>query len=106
MEGRALAPAARYVNCCRRQGGPARLRLHHPAQAPDWRPLRPIDGAAAGDHRGALAPRRLGDEEYLLHKRADRLAATSEVVHVAGWSRGEMREEFGRAEILAHDPLL
>jgi hypothetical protein len=44
-------------------------------------------------------------EEYLLHKRADRLAATSEALHVAGWSRAEIHEEFGPAEILIEDPL-
>lgn len=44
-------------------------------------------------------------EEYLLHKRADRLAATSEALHVAGWSRAEIHEEFGPAEILTEDPL-
>ena len=44
-------------------------------------------------------------EEYLLHKRADRLAATSEALHVAGWSRAEIHEEFGPAEILTDDPL-
>ena len=44
-------------------------------------------------------------EEYLLHKRADRLAAISEARHVAGWSLDEIREEFGTAEVLEDDPL-
>lgn len=44
-------------------------------------------------------------EDYLLHKRADRLAAISEALHVAGWSRVEIYEEFGAAEILMDDPL-
>lgn len=44
-------------------------------------------------------------EEYLLHKRADRLAAISEARHVAGWSLDEIREEFGTAEVLERDPL-
>ncbi len=30
-------------------------------------------------------------QEYALHKHADRLAAASEAVHVAGWSRDEVR---------------
>lgn len=45
------------------------------------------------------------NEEYLLHKRADRLAAVSEARHVAGWSLDEIREEFGTGDILAEDPL-
>ena len=44
-------------------------------------------------------------EEYLLHKRADRLAAISEARHAAGWSLDEIREEFGTAETLDRDPL-
>lgn len=45
-------------------------------------------------------------KEYLLHKRADRLAAVNEALHVAGWSRAEIHEEFGPVEILVDDPLL
>lgn len=32
------------------------------------------------------------DENYAVHKQADRLAAASEAVHVAGWSYAELRE--------------
>lgn len=46
-------------------------------------------------------------EEHALHKHADRLAAASEAVHVAGWSRQEVRDvlkiEF---EPVDTDPLL
>ena len=31
-------------------------------------------------------------DDHVLHKRADRLAAASEAVHVAGWSRGELHD--------------
>jgi hypothetical protein len=34
-------------------------------------------------------------EDQLLHKRADHLAASSEALHVAGWSRAEIRETLG-----------
>jgi hypothetical protein len=34
-------------------------------------------------------------EDYLLHKRADHLAASSEALHVAGWTREEIRETLG-----------
>ena len=34
-------------------------------------------------------------EDYVLHKRADRLAAASEAFHVTGWSRDEIRESLG-----------
>jgi hypothetical protein len=34
-------------------------------------------------------------EDYLLHKRADHLAAASEALHVAGWRREEIRETLG-----------
>ena len=46
-----------------------------------------------------------GQEDYLLHKRADRLAAISEANHVAGWSLAEINEEFGTTKILMDDPL-
>lgn len=45
--------------------------------------------------------------EHLLHKRADRLAAASEAVHVAGWSAQEVRTTLKiRSAVLAHDPLV
>jgi hypothetical protein len=45
-------------------------------------------------------------DEHALHKRADRLAAASEAVHVAGWSREEVRSTLKiRATVLADDPL-
>jgi hypothetical protein len=34
-------------------------------------------------------------EDYLLHKRADRLAAASEALHVAGWTREEILDTLG-----------
>ena len=44
--------------------------------------------------------------EHALHKRADRLAAASEAVHVAGWSEQEMRRTLKiRIAPLAADPL-
>lgn len=43
---------------------------------------------------------------HAAHKRADRLAAATEAVHVAGWSREEVRRTLKiRAEVLADDPL-
>lgn len=43
---------------------------------------------------------------HAAHKRADRLAAASEAVHVAGWSREEVRRTLKiRAGVLAEDPL-
>lgn len=44
-------------------------------------------------------------EDYLLHKRADRLAAISEARHVAGWSEADILEEFGTLNTLNDDPL-
>lgn len=44
-------------------------------------------------------------EDYLLHKRADRLAAISEAAHVAGWSTPDILEEFATVDILTVDPL-
>ena len=45
-------------------------------------------------------------EDHALHKRADRLAAASEAMHVVGWSRLEMRQTLGIMETpLVHDPL-
>lgn len=44
--------------------------------------------------------------EHRIHKRADRLAAASEAVHVAGWSRKEVRNTLKiRSEPLETDPL-
>lgn len=43
---------------------------------------------------------------HRLHKRADRLAAASEAVHVVGWSRNEVRQTLKiRAQPLDTDPL-
>jgi hypothetical protein len=45
-------------------------------------------------------------EEHLRHKRADRLAAASEAVHVAGWSEQEVRSTLKiRSKVLERDPL-
>lgn len=44
--------------------------------------------------------------EHQLHKRADRLAAAGEAVHVAGWSEQEVRTTLKiRSPVLQHDPL-
>lgn len=44
--------------------------------------------------------------EHERHKRADRLAAASEAVHVAGWSAKEVRDTLRiRASVLQDDPL-
>lgn len=46
------------------------------------------------------------EKEHLLHKRADRLAAATEAVHVTGWTREEVRRTLKiRASILEQDPL-
>ncbi|WP_374328121.1 phosphohydrolase [Azonexus sp.] len=46
-------------------------------------------------------------DEKRLHKDADRLAAASEAVHVAGWSAAEVRSVLGiKVRPLADDPLL
>jgi len=45
--------------------------------------------------------------EHQQHKRADRLAAASEAVHVAGWSEQEVRSTLKiRSAVLDHDPLV
>ncbi|MBB3120773.1 hypothetical protein FHS03_003843 [Massilia violacea] len=45
--------------------------------------------------------------EHRIHKRADRIAAASEAVHVVGWSRQEVRGILKiRSEPLQDDPLL
>jgi superfamily I DNA/RNA helicase len=46
------------------------------------------------------------DESYAAHKRADRLAAASEAVHVAGWSQQDLPDTLGiQTRPLAEDPL-
>lgn len=46
-------------------------------------------------------------QEHALHKRADRLAAASEAVHVAGWTPSEVKHHLGIASpALATDPLV
>jgi hypothetical protein len=45
--------------------------------------------------------------EHQSHKRADRLAAASEAVHVAGWSEREVRTTLKiRSPVLERDPLV
>jgi hypothetical protein len=45
--------------------------------------------------------------EHAAHKRADRLAAASEAVHVAGWSAEDVRRTLKiQAAVLDHDPLV
>lgn len=45
--------------------------------------------------------------EYRKHKHADRVAAASEAVHVAGWSEQEVRRTLKiRSTVLAADPLI
>lgn len=47
------------------------------------------------------------EKEHRLHKGADRLAAASEAVHVAGWSIEEVRRTLKiRAPVLEQDPLV
>ena len=46
------------------------------------------------------------DESYASHKRADRLAAASEAVHVAGWSHQDLQDTLGiQIRPLTDDPL-
>lgn len=46
-------------------------------------------------------------EEHRLHKKLDIAIAAAEAVHVAGWSRAEVRDTLGiRAAVMATDPLL
>ena len=46
------------------------------------------------------------DESHAAHKRADRLAAASEAVHVAGWSQHDLRDTLGiQIQPLISDPL-
>jgi uncharacterized protein len=45
--------------------------------------------------------------DHQMHKRADRLAAASEAVHVAGWSEQEVRTTLKiRSPVLQRDPLV
>ncbi len=47
------------------------------------------------------------EKDYLLHKRADRLAAASEAVHVAGWTVAEVRSTLKiQSTPLIVDPLV
>ena len=63
-------------------------------------PLKPhlgeAFGAVTGRLRSAIDGRyrltRWSSDEYLLHRRADHLAAASEAFHVTGWSQAEMRD--------------
>jgi hypothetical protein len=69
-------------------------------------PLKPFLGpayaalaarlAAAIARRYALDP--WSPEEHRAHKRADRIGAASEAIHVAGWSRAEVRRTLGILE--------
>ncbi len=68
--------------------------------------LQPADRAAAGRPSRALRPARWEQEDYLLHKRADRLAAHQRGAARRRLVRAEIHEEFGTAEILTDDPLL
>jgi len=46
------------------------------------------------------------EEDYTCHKRADRLAAASEALHVVGWSRHDIRHTLGIPAVpLGDDPL-
>ncbi len=66
-------------------------------------PLRPHLGAGfqglADRLRSAVALRyglsRWEGDDLMLHKRADRLAAASEALHVVGWPREEIRDTLG-----------
>ena len=77
-------------------------------------PLKPHLGpefhALTARLRSAIATRYALPEwcadDYVLHKRADHLAAASEAVHVAGWGDGEIQETLNiRLAPLRHDPL-
>ena len=77
-------------------------------------PIKPHLGAefhalTARLHAAVTARYRLPEwehDDYVLHKRADHLAAASEAIHVAGWHRSELSETLGiRLAPLRHDPL-
>jgi uncharacterized protein len=76
-------------------------------------PLKPFLGAGYSNLAERLwqaIARRYGlppwtEEERVAHKRADRLAAASEALHVVGWSRAEVRATLGiTLRPLASDP--
>lgn len=78
-------------------------------------PLKPILGeafAALTDRLTRAVFLRYGlpwwtDEEKARHKEADRLAAASEAVHVAGWSIAEVRTALGiKIKPIVVDPLV
>lgn len=59
---------------------------------------------AAIDHRYRITP--WSRDDYLLHKKADHLAAASEAFHVTGWSRADMRDSLHiTLDPVDHDPL-
>jgi len=77
-------------------------------------PVKPHLGdefhALTGRLRAAISTRyALPDwrtDDYILHKRADHLAAASEAIAVAGWGYDELHETLGiRLAPLRHDPL-
>ncbi len=77
-------------------------------------PIKPHLGAefhtlTARLHAAVAARYRLPEwesDDYVLHKRADHLAAASEAIHVAGWSATELSETLGiRLAPLRDDPL-
>ncbi len=77
-------------------------------------PLKPHLGeefhALTGRLRAAIAERytllEWRQDDYVLHKQADHLAAASEAIHVAGWERHELADTLGiRLAPLQDDPL-
>jgi hypothetical protein len=109
-----LAPGPRLTN------SEARRELLHDSVeslAGGWDPITPIKPIlgegfrkmteriqAAIDIRYHLPP--WDDESYARHKAADRLAAASEALHVAGWQLAELRDKLGiTIEPLMQDPL-
>ena len=77
-------------------------------------PLKPFLGegyAALAERLRVAVARRYGlpawgGEDKRAHKRADRIAAASEAVHVAGWTRTEVRRTLGIADpVVTADPL-
>jgi hypothetical protein len=78
-------------------------------------PLKPFlgEGFLQLQHRlsGVIATRYAlpawGEEERKLHKKLDIAIAAAEAVHVAGWSRAEVRATLGiRAAVMEADPLM
>lgn len=77
-----------------------------PLKAQLGEPFRELEARlqAAVDARYRLPP--WAAEDYVKHKRADRLAAASEAFHVVGWSRTDLVEALGIAiPPLVDDPL-